>query len=346
MGEVYKAKDTRLERTVAIKILPAYLAGDPDLKKQFDQEARIISNLNHPRICTLHDIGSEDGVDFLVMEYLKGETLAERLKRGPLPLDEALEYARQIADALDTAHRSGVVHRDLKPGNVMLTKDGVKLLDFGLAKRQTRAIDPALSSLPTLDQPLTREGSIVGTLHYMAPEQLEGKDVDTRADLFSLGAVLYEMVTGRKAFDGESPASIITAVMSATPTAMAEQEPITPPSLERLVSSCLAKDRETRWQSAGDLARELAWVDKEKKAETAKPSSRLAWSVAGLVTVVALGLLAFALLRPRDTPELVRFTISPPEGAVFASLLDGVARRELNLLRAGAKAGKHVGAVR
>lgn len=323
MGEVYKAKDTRLARTVAIKILPEHLSADPDLKKRFDQEARTISKLNHPRICTLHDIGSEDEVDFLVMEYLEGETLGERLKRGPLRLDEALTYARQIADALDKAHWRGVVHRDLKPGNIMLTKDGVKLLDFGLAKLQAKAIDPALSALPTQDQPLTPKGAIVGTLHYMAPEQLEGRDVDARADLFSLGAVIYEMVTGKKAFQGTSPASVITAVMSATPPAMSELKPITPAALERLVTSCLEKDRDFRWQSAGDLARGLSWLAEDNQPPAEKSSSRLLPSMTALLALSSVMLLILLLVRPDNAPELVHFTIVPPEGASFASLRFG-----------------------
>src|SRR5579863_8080397 len=211
MGEVYKARDTRLDRIVAIKVLPAHLADKPELRERFEREARTIAGLNHPHICTLHDIGQQDGTDFLVMEYVEGETLATRLLKGPLPLEQVLQYAMEISDALDKAHRKGVTHRDIKPGNVMLTKSGTKLLDFGLAKLK-QAAAPAnvnLSELPTASDPLTAHGAIVGTLQYMAPEQLEGKEVDARTDIFAFGAVVYEMATGKKTFEGKSQASLI-----------------------------------------------------------------------------------------------------------------------------------------
>ena len=253
MGEVYKAKDTRLDRTVAIKVLPSHLADNPDLKQRFEREARAVSSLNHPHICTLHDVGEQDGTAFLVMEYIEGETLADRLKKGALPLEQALRYGIEIADALDKAHRQGVVHRDLKPGNIMLTKSGAKLLDFGLAKLRTDVSAEApsmLSALPTEEKPLTREGSILGTIQYMAPEQLEGKDADARTDIFAFGSVLYEMLTGRKAFEGTSQASLITAIMSSEPRPMSELQPMTPPVLDWVVKRCLEKDPDERWQSA------------------------------------------------------------------------------------------------
>jgi serine/threonine protein kinase len=208
MGEVYKARDTRLDRTVALKILPPSLASAPEFRERFDREARTISQLDHPHICTLYDGGEQDGTSFLVMQYLEGETLEERLKKGPLQVDQGLQYAIQIAEALDKAHRAGIVHRDLKPGNIMLTKAGAKLLDFGLAKASGGIGAPAGSSmLPTTPPNLTVQGTILGTVQYMAPEQLEGRDADTRTDLFAFGAVIYEMITGRKAFTGLSQAS-------------------------------------------------------------------------------------------------------------------------------------------
>ena len=213
MGEVYRATDTRLDRTVAIKVLPEHVASDPDLKQRFEREAKTLSSLNHPHICTLYDIGSQDGIDFLVMEYLEGDTLAQRLQKGALPLDQALTVAIEIADALDKAHRQGITHRDLKPGNIMLTKAGAKLLDFGMAKLKPGHDAPVGVSAPTVSAGLTGEGAILGTLQYMAPEQLEGKEADARTDIFAFGAVVYEMVTGQKAFSGESQASLIAAIL-------------------------------------------------------------------------------------------------------------------------------------
>ena len=252
MGEVYRARDTRLDRIVAIKVLPTHLADRAELRERFEREARTIASLNHPHICTLYDIGHQDGTDFLVMEYLEGETLAQRLVKGPLPLEQVLQYAIEIADALDKAHRKGVTHRDLKPGNIMLTKSGTKLLDFGLAKLKQEAA-PAnvpLSELPTANDPLTAQGTIVGTLQYMAPEQLEGKEVDARTDIFAFGAVVYEMATGKKAFEGKSQASVIAAILKSDPPPMSSLQPMTPPALDRVVKKCLAKEPDERWQSA------------------------------------------------------------------------------------------------
>ncbi len=273
MGEVYRAKDTRLDRTVALKVLPALAATNPEQRQRLDREARAIAALSHPHICTLHDIGHQDGIDYLVMEYLEGETLAARLTKGPLPLDQVLRYATEIADALDKAHRAGIVHRDLKPGNVMLTKAGAKLLDFGLAKSAPglkpwptpgggAGLQPGagVTSLPTSPASLTAKGMILGTLQYMAPEQLEGKEADARTDIFALGAVIYEMATGKKAFTGDSQASLIAAILSTTPPAISTLQPLTPPALDHVVKTCLAKDPDERWQTAGDVKRQLTWI--------------------------------------------------------------------------------------
>jgi Tol biopolymer transport system component/tRNA A-37 threonylcarbamoyl transferase component Bud32 len=328
MGEVYKARDTRLGREVAIKVLPSHLSDDPDLKARFEREARAISQLTHPHICTLHDVGSENGVDFLVMELLEGQSLADRLERGPLPTEQVLRFGVEIADALDRAHRAGIIHRDLKPGNIMLTKSGVKLLDFGLAKTAAAA-SPAsdLSSLPTQagsNQPLTQKGTIMGTFQYMAPEQLEGKEADARTDIFSFGCVLYEMSTGRKAFTGASQASLVTAIMSKDPDPISTVAPMSPPALDRLVKTCLAKDPEERWQSARDVKNELSWIAQAgSQAGTPavvvskrKNRERLAWAVAA---VTALAAAALVLTRPaaRTDDRILRFGIAPPAKAAF-----------------------------
>ena len=260
MGEVYKATDTRLDRTVAIKVLPEHVANDPDLKQRFEREARTVAALNHPHICTLYDIGNQDGIDFLVMEYLDGQTLAQRLEKGALPLDQTLTVAIEIADALDKAHRQGIVHRDLKPGNIMLTKAGAKLLDFGLAKLKPVDQVGGLSAMATQSAGLTGEGKILGTLQYMAPEQLEGKEADARTDIFAFGATVYEMVTGQKAFTGESQASLIAAILDRVPVPMATLQSVTPARLDEIVTTCLAKDPDDRWQSARDVGRELSRI--------------------------------------------------------------------------------------
>src|SRR5436189_3404266 len=244
MGEVWKARDTRLDRSVAIKVLPAEFAENAQLKTRFEREAKTISQLNHPHIVTLYDVGD----NYLVMELLEGETLADKLAKGPLPLDQVLRYGIEIAEALEKAHKAGVVHRDLKPGNVMITKSGAKLLDFGLAKPTTGGVLSALTNLRTEKRNLTEEGMLVGTFQYMAPEQLEGGEVDARTDIFALGAVLYEMATGKKAFMGMSQASVISAIMSAQPAPIATLQPMTPAALDHIVTVCLAKDPEERWQ--------------------------------------------------------------------------------------------------
>ena len=323
MGEVYKARDTRLDRTVAIKVLPAHVASEPDVRQRFEREARAVAALNHPHICTLHDIGSQDGVDFLVMEYLEGQTLADKLAKGQLPLDQALRYGIQIADALDKAHRAGIVHRDLKPGNIMLTKAGAKLLDFGLAKTSAPVVaGTSLSMQPTTPPDLTAEGTILGTFQYMAPEQLEGQDADARTDIFAFGAVLYEMITGKKASEGKSQASLIAAIMSSQPSLVSTLQPLAPPALDRLVNTCLEKDPDNRWQNAGDLLRELRWVadacgEPIKTLPVLVRRNRrelVAWSAAAasLIAAIALGVLAYRQGTPTETPAY-RTTILTPE---------------------------------
>ena len=316
MGEVYLSKDTRLDRSVAVKILPEHLALDPQRRERFEREARAISSLNHPHICTLHDVGEQDGIHFLVMEHVEGETLADRLEKGRLPLDKALEYAIQMADALDKAHRHGVVHRDLKPGNIMLTKSGVKLLDFGLAKLTGDVPDASpLSQVQTEDpsQPLTAEGSILGTLQYMAPEQLEGKEADARSDIFAFGSVVYEMVTGTRPFAGASQASLIASIMEHDPQAMFETEALTPELLDHVVKICMAKDPDERWQSASDAMLELKWVVKigstgPRASETsiaARTSARerIAWAGLAVVALIAAVSLLFDLGPGPSAPE-------------------------------------------
>ena len=261
MGEVYRARDTRLERDVAIKVLPANLSSDPNLRQRLEREAKAVSKLSHPHICTLHDIGHQDGVDFLVMELVEGETLEQRLLKGPLPPDQTLRIGAQIADALAKAHKLGFVHRDLKPANVMLTKTGAKLMDFGLAKQSGPApLATALTEMTMENVKLTSEGMLVGTFQYMAPEQLEGKEADHRADIFALGELIYEMATGKPAFSAKSRASLIAAILTAEPQPMSALQPMTPVALERVVKKCLAKDPDDRWQSASDLAEQLKWI--------------------------------------------------------------------------------------
>ncbi len=261
MGEVYRASDTRLDRTVAIKVLPANLSSDASLKQRLEREAKAISKLSHPHICTLHDVGHQDGVDFLVMEYLEGETLERRLTKGPLPPEQTIRYGSQIADALAKAHKVGITHRDLKPSNVMLTKTGAKLMDFGLAKQSGAApLATALTEMTMEQSKLTSEGMLVGTFQYMAPEQLEGKEADPRTDIFALGELIHEMATGKPAFGGHSRASLIAAILTTDPPPISQFQALCPPGLERVVKKCLAKDPDARWQSASDLASELNWI--------------------------------------------------------------------------------------
>jgi len=321
MGEVYKARDTRLDRFVAIKVLPAAVAGDAQRHERFRREARAISTLTHPHICTLYDVGEHDGVDFLVMEYLAGETLAQRLLRGAVPLEQVLRIAAQIADGLAAAHQHGIVHRDLKPSNVMLTPGGTKVLDFGLAKRSTEAeIAIADSALLAAPATITHPGTIVGTVQYMAPEQLEGKAADARSDIFAFGAIVYEMTTGRKAFAGESSASIMAEILTAMPSPMTISEPLTPPALDRAVGKALAKDPAKRWQAAADLRDELTWIleDLRGPAQNAPATTRTTRRYGALTLAIAIGLAIAALLavlaRTRsETPAPVRFVVLPPE---------------------------------
>ncbi len=326
MGEVYKARDTRLDRTVALKILPRHLTENTELRRRFEREARAIASLSHPHICVLYDVGRDEGVDFLVMEYLEGETLAERLARGRLPLDQVIRHAKEMAGALDKAHRHGVVHRDLKPGNVMLTKAGAKLLDFGLAKLRpaAQAGEKGLSAEVTPHQPLTRTGGIIGTLPYMAPEQLEGKEADARADLFAWGAVVYEMATGRKAFEGKSPASLIAAILEHDPLPMSIPEREAPRALERVLRACLKKDPDERWQTARDLSLELEWLAEEVSGAPVairRRSKRLAWIFAAVMLLGIVASLAFLDTSDRRSEFVsqVRFSVSPPEGVTFTS---------------------------
>src|ERR1700689_5147417 len=254
MGEVYRARDTRLDRTVAIKVLPQHLADTPEARQRFEREARAVSALNHPNICTLHDVGSQDGTEYIVMECLEGETLAARLEKGALPVDQALKIGFEVADALDKAHRAGIIHRDLKPGNIMLTKSGAKLLDFGLAKAALPLAGGAtLSVLATRTTPVTQQGLIVGTFQYMSPEQVEAKELDARSDIFSFGSVLYEMLTGKPAFQGRSQLSVASAILEKDPEPIGALQPMTPPALDRTGRKCLEKDPDNRWQTARDL---------------------------------------------------------------------------------------------
>jgi len=305
MGEVYRARDTRLDRTVAIKILPPDLAQDPILRARFEREAKAVSSLNHPHICTLHDVGTQDGIQFLVMECVEGETLANRLQKGPLPLAHLLAYGAQITDALDKAHRKGIVHRDLKPANIMLTKSSVKLLDFGLAKPMpAEAAAITLMTTPTVAKPLTAESNIIGTFLYMAPEQLEGKDADARSDIFALGAVLYEMATGKRAFDGKTQASVIAAILDREPPSISNLQPMLPMALDRLVKVCLAKDPEERWQTAHDIKLQLQSIlESSTQPGASLPASHrklpewLPWSAATLTGLIAVIFAVAYLLR-------------------------------------------------
>jgi Tol biopolymer transport system component len=346
MGEVYRAKDTRLGREVAVKVLPSHLSDNPEVRARFEREARAVSSLNHPHICTLHDIGREGNVDYLVMELVDGETLAQRLAKGALPIAEVLRIGAQIADALYRAHRAGIIHRDLKPGNVMLTKSGTKLMDFGLA-RATGLAGPgdgssltmaALSQSPTIAAPLTAEGTIVGTFQYMAPEQLDGREADARSDLWSLGCVLYEMATGKRAFEGKSQASLISAIMRDAPQPLGELLPVSPPALDRLVGAMLAKDPEDRIQTAHDVKLQLRWAAEGGPASVsmiapalpAQPVKRrtpfVPWVIAAACLLVA-GFFAWRALHGGGGGGSaagggVHAAILPPTGVVFSSSTD------------------------
>src|ERR1022692_388182 len=335
MGEVYRAKDTRLDRTVAIKVLPSHLSDDPELKQRMEREAKAISALQHANICTLYDIGTQDGTNFLVMEYLEGQTLAERLGKGAVPLDQVLKIGTEIAQALEKAHQHGIIHRDLKPANIMLTKGGAKLMDFGLAKPKlsiaSRAIGPLTPSTPTVNlasltsaaSPLTQKGSIVGTFQYMAPELLQGAEADTRSDLFSFGCVLYEMITGRRAFEGKSQLSVFTAILEKDPEPIAASQPLAPPMLDRVVRACLAKDPADRIQSAHDVAMDLGWVDSFRSAPpdpeaSGGPVASRVPRFAAVAAAIVLGTLAgFFFHRPATSAPSIRAALNPPPGGRF-----------------------------
>ncbi|HEV2349036.1 MAG TPA: protein kinase [Terriglobia bacterium] len=305
MGEVYRARDTRLDRNVAIKVLPAQVTYDAERRERFEREAKAISALNHPHICTLHDIGREGDTDFLVMELVEGQTLAARLEKGPLPSDQVLRLGLEISDALDKAHRLGIIHRDLKPGNIMLTpRNGAKLLDFGLAKPVVTP-NSAATAMLTASKPLTKEGTIVGTFQYMAPEQLEGTEADARSDFFAFGAVLYEAATGKKAFEGKTTASVIAAVLASEPAPMSSLQPLTPPAFERVVNTCLAKDPDERFQSAHDLNLQLRWIaDAGTQAGVPAPVAshrknreRTAWVIAAVLGLTTITAIIVAMVR-------------------------------------------------
>ncbi|MGB7129523.1 MAG: protein kinase, partial [Candidatus Sulfotelmatobacter sp.] len=327
MGEVYRAKDTRLDRTVAIKVLASHLSSSPELKQRMEREARSISALNHPNVCHLYDIGSHDGTDYLVMEFLEGETLAERIRKGPIPLNEVLRTGIAVAEALAAAHRQGIVHRDLKPGNIMLTRSGAKLMDFGLAKPAAAGVSGVASSAPLLSaartmsgaspiSPLTTAGALIGTIQYMSPEQIEGKEADARSDIFALGAVLYEMLTGTRPFGGKSQISVASAILEKDPERISAIQPLTPPALEYVISACLAKNPDERIQTAHDVALQLKWMVGSSTVASAAPAKstgtgssrreRMAWLVAA---VLALLLVALGLWRlsSRTTPKTSYF---------------------------------------
>ncbi|HET9741570.1 MAG TPA: protein kinase [Terriglobales bacterium] len=333
MGEVYRARDTRLDRIVAVKILNSDLPLSAELKQRFEREARAISSLNHPHICTLYDIGRHDGTDYLVMEYLEGESLAERLRRGPLSLEELLRIAIAIADALQKAHRAGIIHRDLKPANIMLTKSGAKLLDFGLAKPLATVNASASSAVSVFSaamtqsspvSPLSGAGTIVGTVQYMSPEQISGAAVDARADIFALGLVLFEMSTGRRAFNGKTQASVAGAILAVEPPRVSSVQPASPPALDQVVQLCLAKDPEERYQSAHDVKLQLEWIAEstsqagDTASVSAHRSDRFVWLGVALLALVAILLGAAYLLRAPQASQAVVAEISPPKDTHFA----------------------------
>ncbi len=334
MGEVYRALDTRLDRTVAVKVLASHLSSSPELKQRMEREGRAISSLNHPNICQLYDIGSQKGTDYLVMEFLEGETLAERLRKGAMPLAEAFKIGIAVADALAVAHRSGIVHRDLKPGNIMLTSGGAKLMDFGLAKplgMQTAAsgsgtAPPSFTAAATLSgpsplSPLTTAGSIIGTIQYMAPEQIEGKEADVRSDIFAFGAVLYEMVAGKRPFAGKSQISLASSILEADPEAISALQPQTPPAFEHVVTTCLQKNPEERYQTAHDIKLELQWIATSRPAAAmaspaaapSKSNERFGWIGAVAAAIVVGAAAAMFFYHPAQSGTSIRAVIDPPE---------------------------------
>lgn len=315
MGEVYKARDTRLDRSVAVKVLPEHIAAREDLRQRFEREARAVASLNHPNICTLHDIGSESGAGYMVMEYMEGETLASRLERGAIPLEQAVRFALATGDALDRAHRAGVVHRDVKPANIMLTRDGVKVLDFGLAKSNPSSATPE----QTLTKALTMEGMVMGTPQYMAPEQFEGREADARADIWAFGAVLYEMLTGQKAFQGKNYSTLLGAILAADPPPMSVK-PFTPASLERVVRRCLAKDPEDRYQSMRDVVLDLQSPQESEAAAGPPRRNHWGWAVAGICLAAAFASWGLWLRGMDDEPMTIKLSVEPPPGTRFTSI--------------------------
>jgi serine/threonine protein kinase len=336
MGEVYRARDVRLDRTVAVKVLASHLSSSPELKQRMEREARAISALNHPHICQLYDIGSQNGTDYLVMEFLEGETLAERLRKGAIPLPEVLKIGIAVAEALAVAHRSGIVHRDLKPGNIMLTQGGAKLMDFGLAKAlgmQTAApgsgaAPPSFTAAATLSgpsplTPLTMAGSIIGTIQYMSPEQIEGKEADARSDIFAFGAVLYEMVAGKRPFSGKSQISLASSILESDPAPISAVKPQIPPACEHVVATCLQKNPEERYQSATDIKLELQWIAADKSSPAAAPVTpapsrsreRLGWAAALVAAIVLTGSAALFFYHPAQSAPSMRSVINPPDKA-------------------------------
>ena len=337
MGEVYRARDTRLDRTVAIKVLASHLSSSPELKQRFEREAKSISALNHPHICSLYDVGSQDGIDYLVMEFLEGETLAERLRQGVLPLKETLKVGMEVSEALEVAHRAGITHRDLKPGNIMLTKSGAKLMDFGLAKATAAGLAAGASNAPLVSaarttsgpspmSPLTSVGEVIGTIQYMSPEQIEGKNADARSDLFALGAVLYEMAIGKRAFAGKSQISVASAILEKDPEPISASQPLTPPAFEHVVSTCLAKNPEDRFQTAHDVRLELKWTAEGASrlmAQGMAPSSKtapkiLSWTIAALA-IIALVVRGAFFVTKHDQPEVRYTVVTHREGSLQAA---------------------------
>jgi eukaryotic-like serine/threonine-protein kinase len=329
MGEVYRARDTRLDRTVAIKVLNSSVVSSPELKQRFEREARIISRLNHPHICTLHDVGHQDGTDFLVMEYLEGETLAQRLTKGTPAIPDLLKIAIDILDGLEQAHRAGVVHRDLKPGNVMLTKTGAKLLDFGLAKPAVANASAAAASAPVFSaamtisspspqSPLTTSGALVGTVQYMAPEQFQGKEADARSDIFAFGSMLYEMATDKRPFLGKTQIKVVSAILEDDPPPASQVRPGLPPAIDHVIRTCLQKIPDDRYHSAHDIAVELKWISEipKQSSEQRRSTSRL-WIAAALLLGVLLSSLAVHLLSPAPPPQPVALSVLPSAGITF-----------------------------
>lgn len=351
MGEVYRARDTRLDRSVALKVLSTRISANPSMKQRFDREARSISRLSHPNICALYDVGHQEETDFLVMEYLEGETLASRLAKGPLPIKDVLRYSLEIAEALDTAHRQNIVHRDLKPSNIMLMKTGAKLLDFGLAKLQEQDSEGSIEWLSaTKSRELTAEGTIIGTVQYMSPEQLEGNAIDARTDIFSLGTVIYEMATGRKAFTGKTVPSLITAILKSEPDPMSAVQPLSPESLDRVVQVCLEKNPADRWQTAHDLAVQLRWITEgttssaaARKMKRTKRRALVPWMLTALlflfVLILAIGNYRLIQKPPQQKEEVKKLSVLVPENTTIEWLAVSPDGRQIAFVVSGPERG-------